>query len=145
MLDFLATYNLLGGAIALLEPSGLFHPYVAMTVHALIWHTMLLFLGFYLIFSGRACKRLKDAPWNLALFYAFALVAVIINLLLKAKSHNQVNMFFLGFGGPGLPVYQSIFESCGWAISALVYTISLSFAAFLVFLLANLRGRKSKA
>ncbi len=42
---FLCTYNLLGGFLALLEPSGLCHGYWTLTIHAFVWHTLLVFSG----------------------------------------------------------------------------------------------------
>ena len=49
MYTFLMTYNFLGGMISFFEPSGLFHEYWTLTLHALIWHMMLVFLGLLLL------------------------------------------------------------------------------------------------
>ena len=42
---FIQDYGLLGGIMALLEPSGLMHPYWLMTIHGFLWHFILIFMG----------------------------------------------------------------------------------------------------
>ncbi|MFQ7538903.1 MAG: hypothetical protein ACLRL6_16910 [Clostridium sp.] len=44
-------FNLLGGLMALLVPDGLMHPYITLTLHAFVWHFLLLFVGFFIGFS----------------------------------------------------------------------------------------------
>ncbi|MCQ2427947.1 MAG: YwaF family protein [Clostridia bacterium] len=133
MYDFLASYNFLGGFTALLEPSGVFNEYLVITVHSLIWHTLLVFLGFYLVASGRAAKKLRDFPRAIALYYCLAFIALMIDIILWEKSGGGINMFFLGFNGPGIFVYQSIFEKVGWFASAVLFTTTLSLGAFICF------------
>ena len=50
---FLSTYNLLGGFVAMFEPSGLSHSYWTLTLHAYIWHLLLVFIGFLIIFNKK--------------------------------------------------------------------------------------------
>lgn len=48
---FLMDFNLLGGLMALLVPDGLMHPYITLTLHAFVWHFLLLFVGCFIGFS----------------------------------------------------------------------------------------------
>ena len=48
---FLMDFNLLGGLMALLVPDGLMHPYITLTLHAFVWHILLLFVGCFIGFS----------------------------------------------------------------------------------------------
>ena len=50
---FLSTYNLLGGFVSMFEPSGLSHSYWTLTLHAYIWHLLLVFIGFLIIFNKK--------------------------------------------------------------------------------------------
>ena len=51
-LTFIQDYGFLGGVMALAEPSGLMHPYWTLTLHGLLWHLLLLFMGFFCAQSG---------------------------------------------------------------------------------------------
>ena len=52
--NFLIAFNFPGGLISILIPSGLIHNYISLTIHAFLWHAILLFIGFYLFLSKRA-------------------------------------------------------------------------------------------
>ena len=84
MYHFMTTFNLLGGAIAFAEPSGLTHEYWTLTLHAFVWHMLLVFIGFYLIASGRGAKTMKDYGSSVVVFLCLAVVAFVINLIFWA-------------------------------------------------------------
>jgi len=46
--SFMVLYNLLGGAIAFTEPSGLLHGHLFLTAHSCVWHMLLVFVGLFL-------------------------------------------------------------------------------------------------
>lgn len=133
--DFMASYGLLGGFIALFEPSGLLHEWVMMTLHALIWHIMLVFIGFYLIVSNRAARKIKDFPLAIAVYYSCALIALILDLSLDKVSHGQINMFFIGSCGPQIMIFQDVFEKAGRVVSTIFFTSMLSLGAFIMFII----------
>ena len=58
MYSFLVLYNLLGGAISFAEPSGLLLDHWFLTIHACLWHMLLVFIGLFICFSkrGGTCK-----------------------------------------------------------------------------------------
>lgn len=145
--DFLVSYNFLGGFVALLEPSGLLHEWVMMTLHALIWHIMLVFLGFYLVASKRAARSLKDFLLTMPVYYVTALVALILDLSLDKISGGQINMYFLGSQGPGIIIFQDIFEKAGRVVSSIFFTSMVTLGSFICFVLARLVGKiiKKKA
>jgi len=129
--DFLASYNFLGGFTALLEPSGVFNEHLSIMIHSLAWHTMLVFIGFYLVASGRAAKSLKKFHYTVFFYYFLALIAFIIDASLWKRAGGGINMFFVGFNGPGIIVYQQIFEKAGWAVSTILFTTTFSLGAFI--------------
>ena len=53
--EFMFAVNMFGGIMAFLEPSGILHEYITLTLHAYMWHMALIFLGLYLYMSKRAC------------------------------------------------------------------------------------------
>lgn len=147
MFCFMTTFNLLGGAISFAEPSGLMHEYWTLTLHAFLWHMSLVFIGFYLIASGRGARNLRDYRDSVVTFLCLALVAFGINLCLFDVSGGSINMFYVGPRNSPLVVFKQISEAAGWYVSTLLYIPALCIGAFLVFLPRFLyerhRGHKS--
>lgn len=134
MYHYMMTFNLLGGFVAFLEPSGLLHEYVTMTAHSLIWHMLLVFVGLYLGFSKRTSwewRRYRTAEFT---YLILAAVAFSINLAFWNVSNGDINMFFIGPRNCPLIVFKSIAESCGWYVASILLIFSISLGAFLVFL-----------
>lgn len=142
MYHFMTTFNLLGGLMAFIEPSGIVHEYWTLTLHAFLWHMLLVFLGFYLIASGRGAKTVRDYRSSVVLFLALAGIAFIINLIFWIPSEGSIKMFYVGPATSPLIVFKSISETCGWLVCDLVYLPAVSLGAFLMFLPAYLWERR---
>jgi hypothetical protein len=145
---FLATYNLLGGFVALFEPSGLSHEYVTLTLHAFVWHIMLVFIGFYLIASGRAGKRLVDFLPSIGVFGVLAVFAQIINFKFGDRG---LNMFYISLvRDTPLAVFKDITALTNRFVNMIVYMLALTLGAFAFFviglylrkLISYIKGRK---
>ena len=136
---FLATYNMLGGFISMIEQSGLSHPYVTLTLHAYIWHLMLVFVGLYLVISGRAGKSLKEYVPALIVFGVMCLIAQSINVIFQ--EHHLAMFDISPFQRTPLIVFKQIEEATNWFVNMIVYCFALSLGAFL-FLLAHVNIRK---
>ena len=54
---FLLDFNMMGAVATFIDPSGIFHPYWTLTLHGVLWHLMLIFVGFVIIFSRKADLR----------------------------------------------------------------------------------------
>ncbi len=142
MFCFMTTYNLLGGIMAFIEPSGIVHEYWTLTLHAFIWHMLLIFVGAYLIASGRFAKTKKEFLSATVGFLALAVLAFSINLIFWDVSNGSINMFFVGPQNSSLAVFKQISEKFGWYISTLLYIPTVCLGAFLVFLPAYLYNKK---
>lgn len=141
MYHFMTTFNLLGGLMAFIEPSGIIHEYWTLTLHAFVWHMMLIFLGVYLIFSGRFARTLRDFRSATVTFLGLAVLAFLINLTFWKPSGGTINMFFVGPKNSPLVFFEWISEQFGWYVSTLLYLPVVSLGAFLVFLPAHLYAR----
>lgn len=131
---FLATYNLLGGFVALFEPSGLSHEYVTLTLHAFVWHLLLVFVGFYLIASGRVAHKLKEFLYSVVIFAILCVIAQIINIVFRKES---IKMFYISpFHTTPLIVFKQIEEATNWVVNMVVYLIALTIGAFAFFIIA---------
>lgn len=145
MYNFMMSYNLLGGFMAFIEPSGIVHGYWTLTLHAFTWHMLLVFIGLYLAFSDRGKKTMADYRSASVTFIILCVLAFLINLLLRDVSGGAVNMFFVGPSNSSLVVFQQISEYCGWYVSTLLYIPTVALGAFLVFLPFHLHWKKAAA
>jgi hypothetical protein len=132
--NFLMTFNMLGGFIAFFEPSGLFHEYVTLTAHALIWHMMLVFVGVYLLLSGRGGIEKKDFLQSCAVWVVLCGIALTLNFSLWDVSGQDIHMFFLGPGHSSIIVFKQISQMFGWVVCTLVYIPIVALGAWLLWL-----------
>ena len=132
METFLGSYNMLGGLMSFVVPSGLCHEYWTLTLHAFVWHMLLVFLGLYLTVSGRGHYDKKSMRRATVLFVLLCWVAIGINVSLGKVSHGAVNMFYLGPPLTPQPVFKIIALYVGWEINALLYMGCIIIGAYVV-------------
>lgn len=135
MYSFMMLYNLLGGGIAFAEPSGLLHPYLTLTIHAMVWHMLLVFVGFYLVFSGRGGSEISNYKSATKTFLVLCGIAFMINFLLQETAGANINMFFVGPGNSTIIVFKQISEIFGWFVSTALYIPVVCLGAYLLFLI----------
>ena len=140
--QFMFAVNMFGGAIAFLEPSGIQHTYVTLTLHAYIWHMSLVFIGLYLYMSNRACTT-KGGYKKVAVTYLCScVVAQGFNLIFGDK----INCFYISpFRESPLIVYKSIWNNWGWLANFVLMMVGMLLASALVYYLGwFIRSRKAK-
>ncbi len=144
MYNFMMLFNLLGGFMAFIEPSGIIHEYWTLTLHAFIWHMMLVLIGVYLAVSNRGGRTIKDYKGAAIAFIILCAIALMINISLWEVSGGSVNMFFVGPSNSSLIVFKQISEMFGWYVSTLLYIPVVCLGAYLIFLAIRLALKKSK-
>lgn len=135
MYSFMVLYNLLGGAISFTEPSGLLHGYWFLTMHACIWHMMLVFVGLFLCLSKRGGNRKSDythATWT---FIVLCAVAFTLNYLVQLGIGAHMNMFFVGPGNSPIIVFKQFSQWFGWYINTPIYIFAVCLGAYIIFCL----------
>lgn len=135
MYSFMVLYNLLGGAIAFTEPSGLLLDHWFLTIHALVWHMLLVFIGLFICFSKRGGNQKTDyigATWT---FLALCGIAFALNCFVQFGLGKSMNMFFVGPGNSPLIVFKQFSEWFGWYINTPIYIFAVCFGAYLLFVL----------
>lgn len=135
MYSFMVLYNLLGGAIAFAEPSGLLVNHWFSTIHSLVWHMLLVFIGLFICFSKRGGNRQSDyvgATWT---FIALCGVAFLLNCFVQLVLGEDMNMFFVGPGNSPIIVFKQFSEWFGWYINTPIYIFAVCLGAYLVFVL----------
>ena len=135
MYSFMVLYNLLGGAISFTEPSGLLLDHWFLTIHALVWHMLLVFIGLLICFSKRGGNRQSDyagAPWT---FITLCGIALVLNCFVQFVLGENMNMFFVGPGNSPIVVFKQFSEWFGWYINTPIYIFAVCLGAYLVFVL----------
>ncbi len=128
--NFMISYNFLGGFIAFLEPSGLVHGYWTLTLHAFIWHMLLVFIGLYLMMSGRAGKRISDFKPVVLTYVVMCAAAFCINLALWRVAKGDINMFYVGPAISPIVVFKDIAAKYGWYVNTPIYMALMTLGAF---------------
>ena len=135
MYNFMMLYNLLGGAMAFIEPSGIVHGYWTLTLHAFTWHMSLIFIGLYLFASRRGGLQKEDFALSTKLFGGLCLLAFGLNLALRRVSGGAVNNFYIGPSRSPLIIIKQISEKFGWYVGTVLYIPAVILGAFLICLL----------
>ena len=135
MYSFMVLYNLLGGAISFTEPSGLLHRHWFLTLHACIWHMLLVFVGLFICFSKRGGNQKADywgATWT---FIALCGIAFGLNCFVQFGLGESMNMFFVGPGNSPIIVFKQFSEWFGWYINTPIYIFAVCLGAYILFVL----------
>ena len=101
---FLAFFGIIGGLAVMFVPSAVLYTYfVPMSLHAMLWHTVLVVMGAYLIASRGYGKNLKEmfSPW--LMFLCFIVLAIIGNILVyklhlgtpNCQEGDNLSMFYI--------------------------------------------------
>jgi hypothetical protein len=106
---------------------------------------LLVFVGFYLIASGRCCKKATDFKSAAVTFLALCATAFAINLIFRKVSDGTINMFFVGPSDNPLIVFKSIAQSCGWYVATALYISAVCLGAWLIYLGISVYHRKNGA
>ena len=134
-LDFMAIFNLMSGAVAFTEPSGLNHEYWTLTLHAYIWHMMLVFVGLLIGFRPEMKWKIKTYWRAVIVFLCLAVLAFVINLVFWNAAQGDINMFYVGPARNPIIVFKTIAEKAGWYVCTPIYLFALCLGAFIFFLL----------
>ena len=130
--NFLFAFNFLGGAIAFTEPSGLNHPYWTLTLHAYVWHVMLVFLGFYLLFSGRAANHWLDYIKSSSVLGVCAVLAQIFNV--SFHKLGFITMFFISpYYSNNLAFFDNFYKTHGWVANMFLFLFALLLGSAIIF------------
>ncbi len=134
---FLAFFGIIGGLAVMAVPSAVLYTYfVAISLHSMIWHTLLVAMGVYLIVSRGYGKKLAEPRSPFFLFLGFVVVAIIGNILVyklhlgtdACQPGDNLSMFYLS------PYYPTQFPLLG-AVQEFSYPLFVAcyVAIFTVF------------
>ena len=141
---FMMLYNLLGGAMAFIEPSGILNSYWVVTMHSCVWHMLLIFIGLFLFFSKLGGVDKESFGLSTKTFLVLCVIAFCSNVALRDVSGGLVNNFFVGPSVSSLAVFKQIGEHFGWYVGTALYIPAVILGAFLICLGLRLLARRTE-
>ena len=128
---FLLDFNMMGAVATFIDPSGIFHPYWMLTLHGILWHLMLIFVGFVIIFSRKADLTTKGFLRTLPLFAFFCLAAEVLNSILHRFS--AANLFYISPWEMSTQLlFGDIDRTLGRPVGILLYILAMIAGAWLI-------------
>ncbi len=122
---FLAFYGIIGGIAVMLVPNAVLYTYfVPMSLHAMLWHAILVVMGVYLIVSRGYGKRIREMGAPALMFLGFIAIAIVGNILVynlhlntpACQPGDNLSMFYIS------PYYPTQLPLLG-AVQAISYPL----------------------
>lgn len=130
---FMMSFSFFSGFVSFFEPSGLVHGYWTLTLHAFIWHLLLIMVGFILFFSRKEKLTIKNFFNGVIVYGIVIVIAEILNIVFRAQG---VNMLYISpFVGNPIFIFKDIWPVIGWLPCAILYSACIMLGAFVIYLI----------
>ena len=144
---FLAFYGIVGGLAVMLVPNAVLYTYfVPMSIHAMVWHVVLVAMGVYLIISRGYGKKLREMSTPAVMFFGFVILAVIGNVLVyelhlgteACQPGDNLSMFYISpYYLTQLPLLGKV-QQISYPLFVLCYILLFNGFAMIVWSAARL-------
>lgn len=140
---FLMDFGLLAGIFTFFDTTGMYYSYPPLTVHSFAWHILLIIIGIYAGFTGRADYSGNGFAKSAGIFLSCCLLATFFNLIFHPC--GRINMFYISpFYQMGQIVFRDIAKLCGNTAGIVSYLASILIGAGLLHLLWRLWAKNNK-
>ena len=144
---FLAFFGIIGGLSVMVVPSAVLYTYfVPISLHSMIWHTILVAMGVYLIASRGYARKIQELVAPFFMFLGFVGLAIVGNILVyklhlgteACQPGDNLSMFYLS------PYYPTQFPLLGavqefsYPLFVLSYIVIFSVFSLIVWGTAHL-------
>lgn len=154
---FLAFYGIIGGLAVMLVPTAVLYTYfVAMSLHSMIWHSILVIMGVYLIVSRGYGKKIKELFVPSLMLLGFVIIALIGNILVyklhlgteNCQPGDNLSMFYISpFYDTQLPLLGAI-QKFSYPLFFLSYLLVFNSFSLIVWAISKLcrkiNGKRQK-
>lgn len=139
---FLAFYGIIGGLSVMLVPTAVLYTYfIPMSIHSMLWHSVLVIMGVYLIVSRGYGKKLKELFTPCMLFLCFIALAVIGNILVyklhlgteACQPGDNLSMFYISPYYPTQLPLLGVVQEFSYPLFLLCYIIIFNAFSLIVF------------
>ena len=145
ILEFLATYTLIGALGAFIEPDGMFYRTLSLTLHSFLWHILLVFIGFLVGLSALPGRKLRQFAAAVPVYLGLAGLALLLNFVLHDAARGDINMFYIGPNASGQIFFSYVYDHLGWQLNAIVYCTVTTLAALLAHVMFSRMPKKRGA
>lgn len=127
---FLVDFNLMGALMVFVDPSGIFSSYVTLTLHGILWHLIVIFIGLVSGLTRQAdTDHLKGFLKGLPVFAVSCGAALLINV--AAHPYGGAAMFYIDPYTPSVQlVFKDIAARMGIAAGNIVYIFAMILGGF---------------
>lgn len=125
---FLALFGTVGGYLVMAYPN--FPPSSIFCVHTMLWHTLMILLGAWLL-VGTPCGKsfVRDFLPAAGVFLAVFAIAMVLNVLLYDRSGGKINLFYMSpYHKTNYYIIGDAQRIWGWGASVVVYLLLFLFA-----------------
>lgn len=140
--QFLAFFGTMGGCLVMAYPR--FYDSLALSVHTMLWHTVMIAAGVLILFSrGYGRSWVREVLPSSTVFLISVAVATVLNVTLRPlalTSPNPLNLFYMSpYENTYFLLIRDVQASLGWLPSLICYMLLFIFVgATLVFGVARL-------
>lgn len=144
---FLAFYGIIGGLAVMLVPNAVLYTYfVPMSLHAMLWHVVLVVMGVYLIVSRGYGKKLREMVAPAIMFLGFVALAIIGNILVyklhlgtdACQPGDNLSMFYISpYYTTQLPLLGTV-QQISYPLFVLCYLLLFNSFALIVWSVTRL-------
>ncbi len=150
---FLAFFGIIGGLAVMAVPTAVLYTYfVPMSIHSMIWHTVLVVMGVYLIVSRGYGRKLKELLSPFVIFMGFVVTAIIGNVLVyklhlgtaACQPGDNLSMFYISpYYDTQLPLL-GVVQDFSYPLFVLAYIAFFTSLTLLVWGVSHLCRRRVK-
>ena len=151
---FLAFYGTVGGVAIMVIPTSVLYTYfIPMSIHSMLWHSVLVMMGVYLIVSRGYGKNIKEMFSHCMLFLCLIAIAVIGNILVyelhlntpACQPGDNLSMFYISPYYPTqIPLLGAV-QEFSYPLFLLCYVVLFNLLSLLIWGVSKLvRTLKSR-
>lgn len=147
---FLAFYGIIGGLAVMIVPNAVLYTYfVPMSLHAMLWHAVLVVMGVYLIVSRGYGRSIREMLTPTAIFLCFVALAIVGNVLVyhlylntpACQPGDRLSMFYISpYFITELPVLSAV-QEISYPLFLLCYLLFFIGFSLIVWGVAHLAHR----
>ncbi len=151
---FLAFFGIIGGITVMAVPSAVLYTYfVPISIHSMVWHSVLIAMGAYLIVSRGYGRKFKELLAPFIMFLGCVAVAIVGNVLVyklhlgtdACQPGDNLSMFYISpYYDTQLPVLGAV-QDISYPLFVLVYIAFFTSLTLLVWGTARLCRNKKPA
>lgn len=148
LLCYLALFTILGGLSVVVYPESCFCRTIEVNIHAMFIHCGSFVISLYILMGNYIKLNYKSIFKGLIVFLVFVSIAFVMNILVYNSgilNGETFNMFYISpYFISSLPFFDMVQQNVPYPIFLLIYIISISLGATVIFLISKILQKCNK-